>query len=175
MTRANAFAGNAAFQDNIKKKSGSRASLSTRDGATQSAAQTRQLSRTHHCHNNLEVAKEEWTFSHPGYPPSFGFCQRTGAFALSNTFSSGILSGEEGTEDIVVINIGALTLGIETTGGVFTKLIPRNTVILTHKSQMFVIIFLASRLIALCLFSVSLPPPITSPLSRSKFTRMSTH
>jgi len=50
----------------------------------------------------------------------------------------GILSGEQGTEDIVLVDVCPLTLGIETTGGVFTKLIPRNTVIPTKKSQMYV-------------------------------------
>ncbi len=53
----------------------------------------------------------------------------------------GILAGEEGTEDLVlrVFDIAALTLGIETIGGVFTKLIPRNTAIPTRKSKMFVV------------------------------------
>lgn len=38
---------------------------------------------------------------------------------------------------VVLIDVCPLTLGIETTGGVFTKLIPRNTVIPTKKSQIF--------------------------------------
>jgi len=63
------------------------------------------------------------------------------AVAYGAAVQGGILSGEEGTEDIVLVDIAALTLGIETTGGVFTKLIPRNTVIPTRKSQMFVVIF----------------------------------
>lgn len=46
----------------------------------------------------------------------------------------GILSGEEGIEDVILVDVAALTLSIETTGGVFTKLIPRNTVIPTRKS-----------------------------------------
>ena len=45
-----------------------------------------------------------------------------------------VLSGEVGTEDAVLVDVCTLTLGIEITGGVFTKLIPRNTVILTRKS-----------------------------------------
>ncbi|KAF7326861.1 hypothetical protein MVEN_02580000 [Mycena venus] len=49
----------------------------------------------------------------------------------------GILSGAEGTADVVLVDVCPLTLGIETTGGVFTKLIPRNTVIPTRKSQIF--------------------------------------
>ncbi|KAF5365819.1 hypothetical protein D9757_015209 [Collybiopsis confluens] len=49
----------------------------------------------------------------------------------------GIFSGAEETADVVVVDVCPLTLGIETTGGVMTKLIPRNTVIPTRKSQIF--------------------------------------
>ncbi|KZT57619.1 heat shock protein 70 [Calocera cornea HHB12733] len=59
------------------------------------------------------------------------------AVAYGAAVQGGILSGEEGTEDIVLIDVCPLTLGIETTGGVFTKLIPRNTVVPTKKSQIF--------------------------------------
>jgi len=59
------------------------------------------------------------------------------AVAYGAAVQGGILSGEEGTEDILLVDVCALTLGIETTGGVFTKLIPRNTVIPTRKSQIF--------------------------------------
>jgi len=59
------------------------------------------------------------------------------AVAYGAAVQGGILSGEEGTEDIVLVDVAALTLGIETTGGVFSKLIPRNTVIPTRKSQIF--------------------------------------
>jgi len=45
------------------------------------------------------------------------------------------LAGEEGLQDVVLIDVCPLTLGIETTGGVMTKLIPRNTVVPTKKSQ----------------------------------------
>ena len=55
----------------------------------------------------------------------------------------GILTGEEGTSDVVLIDINPLSLGIETTGGVFTKLNARNTVILTKKSQMSAILVLS--------------------------------
>lgn len=39
--------------------------------------------------------------------------------------------------DVVLIDVAPLTLGIETVGGVMTKLIPRQTVIPTKKSQVF--------------------------------------
>jgi heat shock protein 5 len=59
------------------------------------------------------------------------------AVAYGAAVQGGILSGEVGTEDVVLVDVCPLTLGIETTGGVFTKLIPRNTVIPTRKSQIF--------------------------------------
>ncbi|KAJ1300574.1 hypothetical protein OPQ81_002228 [Rhizoctonia solani] len=59
------------------------------------------------------------------------------AVAYGAAIQGGILSGEEGVEDVVLIDVCPLTLGIETTGGVFTKLIPRNTVVPTKKSQIF--------------------------------------
>ncbi|GAA5825758.1 hypothetical protein JCM5353_001415 [Sporobolomyces roseus] len=59
------------------------------------------------------------------------------AVAYGAAVQGGILSGEEGLGDVVLIDVCPLTLGIETTGGVFTKLIPRNTVIPTKKSQIF--------------------------------------
>ena len=59
------------------------------------------------------------------------------AVAYGAAVQGGVLSGEENTEDIVLMDVNPLTLGIETTGGVMTKLIPRNTVIPTRKSQIF--------------------------------------
>ncbi|KAG8738378.1 ATPase with role in protein import into the ER, partial [Ceratobasidium sp. 423] len=53
------------------------------------------------------------------------------AVAYGAAIQGGILSGEEGVDDVVLIDVCPLTLGIETTGGVFTKLIPRNTVVPT--------------------------------------------
>ncbi|KAG8921188.1 ATPase with role in protein import into the ER [Tulasnella sp. 408] len=59
------------------------------------------------------------------------------AVAWGAALQGGILSGEKGTDEVLLIDVCPLTLGIETTGGVFTKIIPRNTVIPTKKSQMF--------------------------------------
>ncbi|PFH56040.1 hypothetical protein XA68_17173 [Ophiocordyceps unilateralis] len=59
------------------------------------------------------------------------------AVAYGAAVQAGVLSGEEGTEDIVLMDVNPLTLGIETTGGVMTKLIVRNTPIPTRKSQIF--------------------------------------
>ncbi|KAF9888164.1 ATPase with role in protein import into the ER [Aspergillus nanangensis] len=59
------------------------------------------------------------------------------AVAFGAAVQGGVLSGEEGTGDVVLMDVNPLTLGIETTGGVMTKLIPRNTVVPTRKSQIF--------------------------------------
>ncbi|KAF6819303.1 78 kDa glucose-regulated protein-like protein 2 [Colletotrichum musicola] len=59
------------------------------------------------------------------------------AVAYGAAVQAGVLSGEEGTADVVLMDVNPLTLGIETTGGVMTKLIQRNTPIPTRKSQIF--------------------------------------
>ncbi len=48
-----------------------------------------------------------------------------------------LLTGMCWTGDLVLLDVCPLTLGIETVGGVMTKLIPRNTVVPTKKSQIF--------------------------------------
>jgi heat shock protein 5 len=61
------------------------------------------------------------------------------AVAYGAAVQGGILGGEESeaTKDILLIDVTPLTLGIETVGGVMTKVIPRGTVIPAKKSQVF--------------------------------------
>ncbi|KAF4348966.1 hypothetical protein F8388_010010 [Cannabis sativa] len=61
------------------------------------------------------------------------------AVAYGAAVQGAIISGEGGdkTKDVVVIDVTPLSLGIETAGGVMTKLIPRNSVFPAKKSQIF--------------------------------------
>ncbi|MDA3767703.1 molecular chaperone DnaK [Lactobacillus delbrueckii] len=57
------------------------------------------------------------------------------AVALGAAIQGGVISGD--VKDVVLLDVTPLSLGIETMGGVFTKLIDRNTTIPTSKSQIF--------------------------------------
>ncbi|RPA81483.1 heat shock protein 70 [Ascobolus immersus RN42] len=59
------------------------------------------------------------------------------AVAYGAAVQGGVLSGEAEAAGVLLIDVNPLTLGIETTGGVMTKLIPRNTQIPARKSQIF--------------------------------------
>ena len=57
------------------------------------------------------------------------------AVALGAAIQGGVISGD--VKDVVLLDVTPLSLGIETMGGVFTKLIDKNTTIPTSKSQIF--------------------------------------
>lgn len=69
-----------------------------------------------------------------GVTPSVGV-NPDEAVALGAAIQGGVLSGQ--VNQLLLLDVTPLSLGIETLGGVFTRMIPRNTIIPTKKSQIF--------------------------------------
>lgn len=78
----------------------------------------------------VQEAVKKWTGKEPDHS-----INPDEAVALGAAIEGGVISGD--VKDVVLLDVTPLSLGIETMGGVFTKLIDRNTTIPTSKSQVF--------------------------------------
>ncbi|MFD1672857.1 molecular chaperone DnaK [Agrilactobacillus yilanensis] len=78
----------------------------------------------------VQEAVKKWTNKEPDHS-----INPDEAVALGAAVQGGVITGD--VKDVVLLDVTPLSLGIETMGGVFTKLIDRNTTIPTSKSQVF--------------------------------------
>ncbi|WP_125982480.1 molecular chaperone DnaK [Loigolactobacillus iwatensis] len=78
----------------------------------------------------VQEAVKQWTGKEPDHS-----INPDEAVALGAAVQGGVITGD--VKDVVLLDVTPLSLGIETMGGVFTKLIDRNTTIPTSKSQVF--------------------------------------